>query len=140
MEKPKLNHRIVVKAQIWREGRLLIIKRAPNSDPYPGLWDVPGGSLHAGETVEQGMRRETQEETGLSLSRIHPLTTWFTGQREDLVIGLSFLATSGTETVALSEEHTDAVWMTPDQINDFDFPPNLAKEINWVISKDWHHK
>jgi len=138
MDSVGLTHRIIVKGQIWREGKLLVIKRAPDDDPYPGLWDVPGGSLHQGETVEQGLRRETQEETGLILSRIRPLTTWSHGKDERLAIGLSFLATTDTTTVSLSEEHTDFVWLTPDKVDDYDFPPNLAKEISWVISKNWH--
>ncbi|WOF75755.1 NUDIX domain-containing protein [Parvibaculaceae bacterium PLY_AMNH_Bact1] len=138
MDNVGLTHRIVVKAQIWRDGRLLIIKRSPDSDPYPGLWDVPGGSLHKGETIDQGLRRETSEEVDLALSHIRPLTTWSTGQQEDLVIGLSFLATSETDTVTLSEEHTDFAWIEPISVNDYDFPPNLAKEINWVIAKGWH--
>ncbi len=138
MDNVGLTHRIVVKAQIWRDGRLLIIKRAPDSDPFPGLWDVPGGSLHKGETVDQGIRRETSEEVDLALSHIRPLTTWSTGQQENLVIGLSFLATAETDRVTLSEEHTEYAWADPARINDYAFPPNLAKEITWVISKGWH--
>ncbi|MCE7998881.1 MAG: NUDIX domain-containing protein [Rhodobiaceae bacterium] len=138
MDNVGLTHRIVVKAQIWRDGRLLIIKRAPDSDPYPGLWDVPGGSLHKGESVDAGIRRETFEEVDLALSHIRPLTTWSTGVQEDLVIGLSFLATSETDMVTLSEEHTDFAWVAPDNVDDYTFPPNLAKEIKWVIAKDWH--
>jgi 8-oxo-dGTP diphosphatase len=30
----------------------------------PGCWVVPGGELHAGETPEEGARREFAEETG----------------------------------------------------------------------------
>ncbi len=138
MDNVGLTHRIVVKAQIWRDGRLLIIKRAPASDPFPGLWDVPGGSLHKGETVDQGIRRETSEEVDLALSHIRPLTTWSTGQQENLVIGLSFLAAAETDKVTLSEEHTEFAWMSPGTIDDYAFPPNLAKEIKWVISKGWH--
>ena len=138
MDNAGLTHRIVVKAQIWREGRLLIIKRAPKSNPFPGLWDVPGGSLHQGETVDQGIRRETFEEVNLALAHIRPLTTWATGEREDLVIGLSFLATVETDAVSLSEEHTDFAWVQPTGLDGYEFPPNLAKEINWVVSKGWH--
>ena len=138
MEKIVLTHSVAVKVHIWRKGKLLIIKRAPDDDFYAGFWDVPGGSLHQDETVEQGLRRETQEEVGLTLSRIRPLTTWSYGKDDTFEIGLSFLATTDTTTVSLSEEHTEFVWLTPDKVDDYDFPPNLAKEITWVISKNWH--
>ena len=66
------------------------------------------------------------------------LTSWSTGQQESLVIGLSYLATSETDTVTLSDEHTDFEWADPASIGDYDFPPNLEKEIKWVIAKGWH--
>ena len=138
METPELTHAIAVKVQIWRDGKILIIRRAADDDYYAGYWDVPGGSLHNGETIDDGLRRETREETGLEVSRIRPLTTWSHGEGDGFELGLSFLATSETDAVTLSEEHTGFAWIEPDSIADYDFPPNLAKEINWVIAKGWH--
>lgn len=138
MDKPELTHAIAVKAQIWRDGQLLIIKRAPDDDYYAGYWDVPGGSLHKGETIDDGLRRETREETGLEVSRVRPLTTWSHGEGDEFELGLSFLATADTDTVTLSDEHTEFAWANPASISNYDFPPNLEKEINWVIAKGWH--
>jgi 8-oxo-dGTP diphosphatase len=42
------------------EGRALIIQRRDN-----GQWEPPGGILEHGETVDEGLRREVLEETGL---------------------------------------------------------------------------
>ncbi len=138
MDRLELTHAIAVKVQIWREGKLLIIKRAPDDDYYAGFWDVPGGSLHKGETIEQGLRRETLEEAGIEISRLRPLTTWSHGAGDEFELGVSYLATSEADSVTLSEEHTDFVWVGPNDISRYDFPPNLAKEINWVIAKGWH--
>ncbi len=138
MDGPELTHRIVVKVQIWREGKLLILKRALHDEPYPGLWDVPGGSVHKGETIEDGLRRETREEAGLSITRIRPLTSWGHGEGDKLAVGLSFLATTETNTVTLSDEHTEFAWAGPAEMDAYEFPPNLAKEIAWVVSKGWH--
>jgi 8-oxo-dGTP diphosphatase len=44
------------------EGRALIIQRRDN-----GHWEPPGGILEHGETIEDGLRREVFEETGLSV-------------------------------------------------------------------------
>jgi 8-oxo-dGTP diphosphatase len=46
-------------------GRLLLIRRG--HDPHAGLWSVPGGRVEDGETLEQAVRREVLEETGLSV-------------------------------------------------------------------------
>ena len=44
-------------------GRALLIRRA--SEPLRGEWSIPGGILELGETLEEGVVRELQEETGL---------------------------------------------------------------------------
>jgi 8-oxo-dGTP diphosphatase len=44
-------------------GRLLLIRRG--HEPHAGLWSLPGGRVEAGETLEQAVRREVLEETGL---------------------------------------------------------------------------
>jgi 8-oxo-dGTP diphosphatase len=48
-------------------GRLLLIRRG--HDPHAGLWSLPGGRVEDGETLEQAVRREVHEETGL---RVNP--------------------------------------------------------------------
>ncbi|WP_235003112.1 NUDIX hydrolase [Blastococcus haudaquaticus] len=46
-------------------GRLLLIRRG--HDPHAGLWSLPGGRVEPGETLEQAVRREVLEETGLTV-------------------------------------------------------------------------
>jgi 8-oxo-dGTP diphosphatase len=45
--------------------RALLIQRADN-----GHWEPPGGVLELGETIEDGLRREVLEETGLEIEPI----------------------------------------------------------------------
>ncbi len=60
-----------VGALIFEDGRLLIVERA--SDPFKGYWSLPGGILETGETLEEGVRREVREETGLE---VEPLSVF----------------------------------------------------------------
>ena len=49
-----------------RDGEFLLTRRDPNKKPYPGCLEASaGGSVLAGETAEEGARREMKEETGL---------------------------------------------------------------------------
>ncbi|OZI44714.1 hypothetical protein CEK29_08395 [Bordetella genomosp. 5] len=55
-------------------GRVLILRRAPWKSFLPSCWDLPGGHVEPGETLEQALRREVFEEVGLELGAIDTLT------------------------------------------------------------------
>ena len=48
---------------VIEKGRALLIRRG--GEPLKGQWSIPGGTLETGETLEEGTRRELEEETGL---------------------------------------------------------------------------
>lgn len=50
-------------ALIFEEGRILLAERG--GEPLKGYWSLPGGVLETGESLEEGIRREVFEETGL---------------------------------------------------------------------------
>ncbi len=52
-----------VGAIILDRGRVLLVERG--REPLKGYWSLPGGVLEAGERLEDGIRREVLEETGL---------------------------------------------------------------------------
>lgn len=48
--------------------RILLVERG--REPLKGFWSLPGGALETGETLQEGVRREVLEETGL---RVNPI-------------------------------------------------------------------
>lgn len=127
-------HAVIVKAYIWRNGKVLLLKRRDDDEEYAGFWDTPGGHLHEHETALDGLKREVREETGLLLDRTRPLSTW----SHRSALGISFLARDPAGDVQLSSEHVAFEWVGPDLLADFRTAPNLEREIRWLISKDWH--
>ena len=50
------------------DGQFLLTSR-PEGKVYAGYWEFPGGKLEAGESVEQALRRELQEELGITIAQ-----------------------------------------------------------------------
>ena len=51
------------------DGDFLLTSRPPGK-VYEGYWEFPGGKLEAGESVEQALRRELQEEIGITIGAV----------------------------------------------------------------------
>ena len=52
-------------AIILDRNRVLLVERG--REPLKGYWSLPGGVLETGEHLEDGIRREVREETGLEI-------------------------------------------------------------------------
>ena len=61
---------VAVGVLIDNEGRYLMTTR-PYGKVYAGYWEFPGGKLEPGETVVQALRRELNEEIGITISEAH---------------------------------------------------------------------
>jgi len=53
------------------ETRFLMTSR-PEGKVYAGHWEFPGGKVESGETIEQALRRELEEELGITIGQAHP--------------------------------------------------------------------
>ena len=59
---------------VIERARALLIKRG--SEPLLGQWSIPGGTLELGESLEQGVKRELLEETGLEVEVLEMIETF----------------------------------------------------------------
>lgn len=57
---------------LLREDKSFLLTSRPAGKAYAGYWEFPGGKLEAGETVEQALRRELQEEIGIEIGDAVP--------------------------------------------------------------------
>jgi 8-oxo-dGTP diphosphatase len=62
---------VAVGVLVRSNGDFLLTSR-PAGKVYEGYWEFPGGKLEHGESVEQALRRELQEEIGITIATVHP--------------------------------------------------------------------
>ncbi|MFE5583929.1 NUDIX hydrolase [Kitasatospora sp. NPDC056531] len=92
-------------------GRVLAIRRADN-----GTWEPPGGVLELAESVEDGVRREVYEETGIKVG-VERLTGVYKNVNRGIV-ALVFRCRPESGTERLSNETVEVGWLTPAEVSD----------------------
>ncbi|MET7536466.1 NUDIX domain-containing protein [Streptomyces sp. NPDC005507] len=94
---------------VREDGRVLVIRRADN-----GRWEPPGGVLELSEGIEDGVRREVYEETGI---KVH--VERLTGVYKNMTLGvvaLVFRCSPAGGYERLSDESTAVAWLAPDEV------------------------
>jgi 8-oxo-dGTP diphosphatase len=62
---------VAVGVLVRGDGAFLLTSR-PEGKAYAGYWEFPGGKVEPGETVEQALSRELQEEIGIQIAVVVP--------------------------------------------------------------------
>lgn len=70
-----LPHKLIGVAVIWNDQGQILIDRRPPKGLLGGLWEFPGGKIEPGETVQDCIKREIQEELGIEIEVGHHLIT-----------------------------------------------------------------
>ena len=101
------------------KGEFLFLRRSADFKPGASQnWDIPGGRIEPEEPLKDALRREVQEETGLTLAstdRLLAAQDIFVEAADLHVVRLTYLGMASGE-VAISDEHDEYVWMTTREI------------------------
>ena len=111
----------VVAALIWDENRFLACQR-PAHKARGLLWEFVGGKVELGETREQALIRECQEELAVTVA-VQDVFMEVDHVYPDLTVHLTLFNASIAEGTPQKIEHTDLRWITVDEINQYEFCP-----------------
>lgn len=123
----------VVAALIWDGDRFLACQR-PAHKARGLLWEFVGGKVEPGETKEQALIRECQEELAVTLS-VGDVFMEVTHQYPDLAVHLTLFQAAIAAGTPQKLEHHDIRWITVDEIPQYDFCPadqEILKKIQQV--------
>jgi len=116
----------VVAALIWDKDKFMICQR-PAHKARGLLWEFVGGKVELGETKEQALIRECQEELAITLS-VGNVFMDVIHEYPDIVVHLTLFNATISEGEPQKLEHTDIKWITPSEIPNYSFCP-ADKEI-----------
>ena len=125
----------VVAALIWDEDKFMICQR-PAHKARALLWEFVGGKVEPGETKEQALIRECQEELAITLS-VGDSFMDVVHEYPDIIVHLTLFNATIAEGIPKKLEHNDIRWITPSEISQYNFCPadeERLKQISIVLA------
>lgn len=124
-----------VGAVVFQDSRVLLARRG--HAPMQGEWSLPGGALEVGETLEEGVRREVLEETGLHVDPVAVVEVFDRITRDDKgrvqyhYVLVDFLCRVAGGLAVRGSDATDLRWAGLDELD------AVAPFTREVIRKAW---
>jgi len=126
-------------------GQLLLLKVKPEQlkgARGESYWDIPGGRIHKGSTVEETLRREVEEETGVTTIKSFIPFTMVLSNKVRIPVGKetvglilsSYLCNVGDASqIKISNEHIEYGWFTPkeaEKLLAFKYPKEFIDKLS----------
>ena len=111
----------VVTALIWNKNRFLACQR-PAHKARGLMWEFVGGKVEPGESKEQALIRECQEELAVTIA-VRDMFMEVDHVYPDLTVHLTLFNASIAEGIPQKIEHNDLRWITVEEIDQYEFCP-----------------
>ena len=121
----------VVAALIWQGDKFMICQRSVHK-ARGLLWEFVGGKVESGETKEQALIRECEEELDILLS-VGDVFVDVIHEYPDLTVHLTLFNALIAEGEPQKLEHNDIQWITPSEIQNYEFCPADEEILKKII-------
>ena len=123
----------VVAAAIERDGKIFCAQR-PEGKSLGGFWEFPGGKLEAGESPEQALIREIQEELNSEIEII----SYINEASYDYDFGTVVMKTYHAKLVSGNLElleHQNSTWLAPQDLKSLNWAPVDRPAVELLTKK-----
>lgn len=130
---PTPRYSVSVAAAIFDDSgeNVLLIQRRDN-----GHWEPPGGVLELDETIEDGLRREVREETGVEID-LGPLTGIYKNMTADIV-ALVFAARALSSPSPSTPEAVSVTWTPIASLDELMVPAYAVRVRDAIAERNTH--
>ena len=129
MVKERKTPALAVDAIVVKNGKILLIRRA--NEPFKGKWALVGGFVEYGETTENAVKREVEEETGMKVEVKELLGVYSEPKRDPRghVVSISYIVESKSDEIKINEEVKEARFFSLEEIKSMELAFDHAKII-----------
>ncbi|MEU1995274.1 NUDIX domain-containing protein [Nocardia gamkensis] len=127
----------VVGVAVFREGRLLVVRRVAD-DYHGGMYELPGGGVESGETFADCVERELLEETGLRLRAVLDFLGGFdyATRTKSKVRKYSFVVEAEPGDVVLAPgEHDAFAWIDASALDELPMAPDMRATVSALVDR-----
>jgi mutator protein MutT len=116
-----LANEIQVTAGVILRGDLVLVCQRPLTGRHPGKWEFPGGKVEPGETLEQCLRRELEEELGIEAQIGRVLWTTRHTYPGTATVALAFFEVQGYGGELTNRAFAQICWVRVEKLGEIDF-------------------
>lgn len=122
------HHEVVIAYLLNGRGQLLLVQRPPEG-LLGGLWELPGGKVETGETLEAALQRELWEEVGIRRLRARRYLGCVEHTYTHLKVTLQLFEGTTRQRGKLGRGPVAMEWIAPEQLGDFTLPRGTHKAL-----------
>lgn len=132
---------VATKAFIICDGEILLLRESSiyKDSVHTGKLDVPGGRVEVGQKFDESLLREVKEETGLDVeigksffvNESYPIVRGENWQ----IIRIFFECHSKSKDVRLSDDHSEFIWIKPEEYTQYNVIENLIPVFENFLTK-----
>ena len=132
---------VATKAFIIYDDKVLLLRESSNykDSAHTGKLDLPGGRVELGQKFDESLLREIKEETGLDVEIGKPFfvnESYPTVRGENWqIIRIFFECNSKSKDVILSEDHSEFIWIKPEEYVKYNLIENLIPVFESFLNK-----